>query len=73
MSFMVKEILGLVIDKTAIWQQVEVGVPLDLTKSKRPKVKERKPRYDRDIFDLARSISNRAYARRRNSMSSSII
>jgi hypothetical protein len=68
MSFMVKELFGQAIEKNTIWQNVEVGLPL---KTKKPK--DKKVPYGRDIFDLARVISSRAYARRRRSMSSSII
>ena len=70
MHFMVKEILGYVLEKEAVWQQIEVGLPIGV-KTKKPR--QKKQPYGRDIFDLARCISNRAYARRRHSMSSSIL
>jgi len=71
MKFMVKELFGRVIEKQTIWQNIEVGLPLSVTKEK--KQKEKKVPYGRDLFDLARCISNRAYARRQRGMSSSVI
>jgi hypothetical protein len=69
MGTAVSEMFASIKGKAMIWQQIEVGLPLPPSK----KIKLPKQQNDeRNIFELARVISNRAYSRRRYSRSTSI-